>query len=73
MAVREPQSVVRVTIRQRDHVHRTTVLSLRAIPGQGALQHVPAVLRLPHRVDPTPLALLALLPNPFLAANITAL
>ena len=41
--------------------------------GEVALQHVSTVLRLPHGVNPTPLALLSLLPSSFVAANIPTL
>jgi hypothetical protein len=64
---------VSVAIRQRDQVHRTTVFGLRAVPDQGALQHVPAVLCLCHWVDSTPDTLLTLLPNASLTANVTTL
>ena len=67
------EAVASITIRQRDQVDRPTVFSLRAMPRELTLQHVPAVLRLAHRVNPIPHSLLALLPIPLVAANIPTL
>ena len=60
--------VAHFAVRHCHHVHGATVFGGRAVPSKVALQHVSAVLRLPHGVDTVPQAFLTLLPNPIDAA-----